>query len=308
MSSDPGHRVWSPLRDHIGPTRTTFVYADLEPGATLLYRVRARNLLGRSEPSNTVEATTPVEESCDTYCATVTVGSNADSSVFGYSTNTAFISGGSISDNSFTLAPTDYTVSGVVNVKNSGEVQIALNSLPPESAVEGLSLYVGGIELPFGEATRKTGANPHFTWTDLDNFGLLNTIFQDGGTVAVRIDKEFENVVTIAASTESVEFTNTATFTMTRTGSLANGLLVKVYYAEEEKTSCSWFDVGESTLTAKHDASDRDDNFNVRTSLTFRVEPYSADEYCGSRDNGIRYEWPYRVGSANSATVTVTTG
>ena len=307
VSSDPGYRVWAPLKDNTNSRGTVDLILGLEPGTTRSYRVRARNLLGRSEPSNQVEATTPVEKSCDIYCATVTVGSNADSSVLGYSTNIGFIHGGSISDNSFTLAGADYMVNGLINAKNSGEAQIALNSLPPESAVEGLSLYVGDVELPFGEAARNTGANPHFTWTDLDNFGAMNTIFQDGGTVDVRIDKEFENVVTIVAKTASVEFGDIAEFTMTRTGNLANGLLVKVYYAERDSAAgCVWFGEGQRTLTAKHYASDRDDNFNKHTSVTFRVDPYVAGEYCGGRANGIRYDLPYKVGSANSAAVTVT--
>ena len=302
MSSDPGYRVWGPVVvDNTGTTDTSYVYTELEPGATLSYRVRARNLLGRSEPSDSVEATTPVEESCDIYCATMTSVEGLLGG-FGYSASGAF-PGSALSVTGVTLAGTGYTVNGLINVTGSGLIQFLLNSLPPESAVEGLSLYGGNIELPFREATRDT-ANNFFEWTDTERFS--DTIFPVG-TVAVRIDKEFENVVTIAAKTASVEFGDTAEFTMTRTGNLANGLLVKVYYEEEEESAgCVWFGEGERTLTAKHYASDRDDNNNKHTSVTFRVDPYVADEYCGSRANGIRYELPYKVGSANSAAVMVT--
>ena len=293
VSSDPGHRVWSPLLDNSGSTSMAHGDSSLEPGATRLYRVRARNLLGRSEPSNQVEATTPLEAaSCDIYCATMT---SVESLIggFGYATSTAF-PGSELSPSGFTLAGTAYTVSGLINVTSAGLVQFRLNDLPPESAVEGLSLYVGDIELlPFGVATRDTTDNL-FEWTDTERFS--DTIFPVG-TVDVRIDKGIERVVSITAKAASVDSGDNAEFIMTRTGSLVNGLLVKVYYAEADSTSCAWFGEGQRTLTIG--------KRSITAATTFRVDPYVADEYCGSRANGIRYELPYKVGSANSATVTI---
>ena len=106
----------------------------------------------------------------------------------------------------------------------------------------------------------------------------------------LRIGSEVENVVTIAAKTASVDFDDDAEFTLTRTGSLANGLLVKLRWAQKDVTSCAWFDLGESTITAKHWVMER-------ASVTFQLEPFSAGERCGSF---FHYKHPYELGTTTS--------
>ena len=213
----------------------------------------------------------------------------------------------SIDDNSVTLGGTEYTVTGVVNGRTEAFTGVQLttgSSLPPESAVAGLSLFVGGVELPFSEARRDTSfpTSKYFAWQDAENFGTDNTIFTDGGTVDLRIGAEFESVVTITADDPFVDVDDDANaeFTLTRTGSLVNPLLVKLGYAEKGWTTCTRFPAGESTR------SSRDFQFSNTngTTVTFTLEPYVAGEECQSLRQ--RYEAPYRVGRAHSATVMVT--
>ena len=227
----------------------------------------------------------------------------------GFGTGPLF-TGSSINVNSFTLSGSSYTVNGVANVRTTDftGISFGLNNLPSASAVAGLSLYVGGVELPFSQATRVTGANKAFNWEDPVNFGTDNTIFTNNGTVDVRIGAQFVNVVTIAADAATVDndTDNIVEFTLTRTGSLANPLLVQMGYTElgADARGCGAFAAGANTTPAKDWQFSR----TAGTTVTFTVEPYpeaeaeDEDPMCNYR---LPYAWPYRVGSPNSATVTV---
>ena len=129
-----------------------------------------------------------------------------------------------------------------------------------------------------------------FNWDDQETFGRGNSIFTDDAMLDLRIGSEVENVITIAAKTASVDLNGNAEFTLTRTGSLANGLLVKLRWTQKDVTSCAWFDVGESTITAKHWVMER-------ASVTFQLEPFSAGERCGSF---FHYKHPYELGTTTS--------
>ena len=158
---------------------------------------------------------------------------------------------------------------------------------------KGLSLFINGHELRFSEATR--GLNPartvhFFNWDDQETFGRDNSIFTDEAMLDLRIGSEVENVITIAAKTASVELDDDAEFMLTRTRSLANGLLVKLRWTQKDVTSCAWFDVGESTITAKHWVMER-------ASVTFQLEPFSAGERCGSF---FHYKHAYELGTTTS--------
>ena len=290
------------LAENADPTDRTFVHDGLLPGSTRYYRVFARNLLGLGDPS-TVEVTTDQDTNCDIWCAQATVV--RVQSVIGYSDQ---YSGAALSRFHFTLDGTQYTVTGVINARTEAFTGVLLatgSSLPPASAVAGLSLFVGGVELPFSEAQRDTSTenSKNFAWQDAENFGMDNTIFTHRGKVDLRIGDQVVNVVTIAADSATVgkDSENIAEFTLTRTGgSLANPLLVQMSYPElsADARACGYFAAGANTIAAKDFRFSR----TAGTTVTFQVEPYPDGEMCNYR---LPYAWPYRVGSPNSATVTV---
>ena len=218
----------------------------------------------------------------------------------GYSGSGSAFGDSSLDDPTITLSGADYTVIGLTNVNvlaASGDVLVVLglNKLPPASAVAGLSLFINGIKLPFSDATSDTsGTVKFFQWVD-DELGRSNTIFVDDATLDLGIGSEGNQVVNIAAKTVSVDLNGNAEFTLTRTGNLANGQLVKLRYTQENLTSCAWFNPGEHTIAAKHWVM-------KRASVTFQLEPFSAGEPCGSF---FRYKHPYQLGTTTSATVTV---
>ena len=184
--SDDGGETWTNLlgtddqgndRYHPAstpPTSTKYNHEGLPPGSTRHYRVTARNSNGlgatSSERSATTRAMVPVPACADAFWSTeITVGSKQVFEQDGYWSG----SWGSIADGDFTLGSTSRTVHHVyVNEprRSSPDYHFGVSSKFSEAEHEDLTLHVGAVALPLGNATAYSQQSTYYAyrWSSAD--------------------------------------------------------------------------------------------------------------------------------------------
>ncbi len=218
----------------------------------------------------------PASAQSDIWSATMTVGiSNRGSSIesIGYRIQIGLLTPhGSITDNTFSIDGTPYTVSGVYYgpVAPAGLKLILNRALP-----EGLVLHLGDSSFSVSDATETTAGG--FTIHSWATHGLN---WADDATVAVRLAPALPTVG-IAAVADTITVNSgsiaIARFTVSRTGSTDGTLYFRIRMNETGGTGFHLFGPGQSTVTISHMALDKDNDGNPICSITFAL--VSTDTY-----------------------------
>ncbi len=129
-------------------------------------------------------------EECDyVWCASATVKDGAGSANdVGYKPGTDY-PGSTLDATTFTYKEVTYTIGGIVNDLDDGEVTLLLSPLPGADTVRPLTFRVGDTVLPFAEGTRSE-ADGGYSWTDSTEFGTGASPFADDASIEFTIAKD----------------------------------------------------------------------------------------------------------------------
>ena len=154
--------------------------------AALLVLFLAAGMTGSFTPRVQAQET----EECDyVWCASATVKDGAGSANdVGYKPGTDY-PGSTLDPTTFTHKEVTYTVGGIVNDLDDGEVTLLLSPLPDADTVRPLTFRVGATVLPFGEGTRSE-ADGAYSWTDSTEFGTGASPFADDASIEFTIAKD----------------------------------------------------------------------------------------------------------------------
>ena len=97
--------------------------------------------------------------------------------------------GSTLDATTFTYSDVTYTVGGIVNDPDDGEVTLLLSPLPDAGTVLPLTFRVGDTALPFGEGTRSE-TDGGYAWTDSTEFGAEASPFADDASIEFAIAKD----------------------------------------------------------------------------------------------------------------------
>ena len=154
--------------------------------AGLLVLLLAAGVMGSFTPGVQAQET----EECDhVWCgsATVKAGTGSANDV-GYKPGTGY-PGSTLDATTFTHKEVSYTIGGIVNDLDAGEVTLLLSPLPDADTVLPLTFRVGDTVLPFAEGTRSE-ADGAYSWTDSAEFGAEDSSFVDNASIEFTIAKD----------------------------------------------------------------------------------------------------------------------
>ena len=154
--------------------------------AGLLVLLLAAGVMGSFTPGVQAQET----EECDhVWCgsATVKAGTGSANDV-GYKPGTGY-PGSTLDATTFTHKEVSYTIGGIVNDLDAGEVTLLLSPLPDADTVLPLTFRVGDTVLPFAEGTRSE-ADGAYSWTDSTEFGAEDSSFVDNASIEFTIAKD----------------------------------------------------------------------------------------------------------------------
>ena len=154
--------------------------------AALVVLFLAAGVMGSFAPG--VQAQEP--EECDhVWCGSATVKAGAgDADGVGYKPGADY-PGSTLDATTFTYKDVSYTVGGIVNDPDDGEVTLLLSPLPDADTVLPLTFRVGDTVLPFGEGTRSE-TDGAYSWTDSTEFGAEASPFTDDAAIEFAIAKD----------------------------------------------------------------------------------------------------------------------
>ena len=154
--------------------------------AALLVLLLAAGVMGSFAPG--VQAQEP--EECDrVWCGSATVKAGAgDADGVGYKPGADY-PGSTLDATTFTYKDVSYTIGGIVNDPDDGEVTLLLSPLPAADTVLPLTFRVGDTALPFGEGTRSE-TDGAYSWTDSTEFGAEASPFVDDASIEFAIAKD----------------------------------------------------------------------------------------------------------------------
>ena len=154
--------------------------------AALLVLFLAAGVMGSFTPG--VQAQEP--EECDhVWCGSATVKAGAgDADGVGYKPGTDY-PGSTLDATTFTYSDVSYTVGGIVNDPDDGEVTLLLAPLPDADTVLPLTFRVGDTVLPFAEGTRSE-TDGGYSWTDSTEFGTEASPFADDASIEFTIARD----------------------------------------------------------------------------------------------------------------------
>ena len=89
----------------------------------------------------------------------------------------------------FTYNEVSYTIGGIVNDLDDGEVALLLSPLPDADTARPLTFRVGDTVLPFAEGTRSE-TDGGYSWTDSTEFGAEASPFADNASIELAIAKD----------------------------------------------------------------------------------------------------------------------
>ena len=152
----------------------------------LLALFLAAGIMGSFTPG--VQAQEP--EECDhVWCGSASVKAGAgDADGVGYKPGTDY-PGSTLDATTFTYNEVSYTVGGIVNDPDDGEVTLLLSPLPDADTVLPLTFRVGDTVLPFGEGTRSE-TDGGYSWTDSTEFGADASPFADDASIEFAIARD----------------------------------------------------------------------------------------------------------------------
>ena len=154
--------------------------------AALLVLFLAAGMTGSFTPGVQAQET---EECGYVWCASATVKDGAGSANdVGYKPGTDY-PGSTLDATTFTYKEVSYTIGGIVNDLDDGEVTLLLSPLPDADTVRPLTFRVGDTVLPFAEGTRSE-TDGGYSWTDSTEFGAEASPFADNASIEFRIAKD----------------------------------------------------------------------------------------------------------------------
>ena len=154
--------------------------------AALLVLFLVAGMTGSFTPGVQAQET---EECGYVWCGSATVKAGAGSANdVGYKPGTDY-PGSTLDATTFTYNEVTYTVGGIVNDLDDGEVTLLLSPLPDADTVRPLTFRVGDTVLPFGEGTRSE-ADGAYSWTDSTEFGTEASPFADDASIEFTIAKD----------------------------------------------------------------------------------------------------------------------
>ena len=294
--------------DISGATSSTYTLATADQGKTIKVKVTFEDDAGNDEEltstaTTAVVAAAPACTTGNVWCATLTVGSQPGITrgPAGYCSS-AFsrcsADFGSLSDTSFTLGGTSYTVQSVRwGAGGSGRFHLSLGSTLPDADVDRLTLQVDSHSLALSSATQENDDGPlanNYRWTSTPRAILA---FEKGRQVRVEL-LQTEPTITIAAGTSPVTEGTAAEFTITASPTPAADLTVNLSVA----------DVEDSDFVADTDEGSQTVTISVNTAtVTYSVATVAdtTDEDSGDVTVTVASGDGYTVGSTDSAVVRV---
>ena len=154
--------------------------------AALLVLILAAGVMGSFAPGVQAQET----EECDyVWCGSATVKAGAGSgNDVGYKPGADY-PGSTLDATTFTYKDVSYTIGGIVNDPDDGEVTLLLSPLPAADTVLPLTFRVGDTALPFAEGTRSE-TDGGYSWTDSTEFGAEASPFVDDASIEFAIAKD----------------------------------------------------------------------------------------------------------------------
>ena len=154
--------------------------------AALLVLFLVAGMTGSFTPGVQAQET---EECGYVWCGSATVRAGAGSANdVGYKPGTDY-PGSTLDATTFTYKEVSYTVGGIVNDLDDGEVTLLLTPLPDADTVRPLTFRVGDTVLPFAEGTRSE-TDGGYSWTDSTEFGTESSPFADNASIEFTIAKD----------------------------------------------------------------------------------------------------------------------
>ena len=191
-STVPGSTTWTPVPDSADPgnstaDETSVTVANLTNDTQYAFEVRAVNSVGGGTKAGPVTAR-PVRMAQDeVLSASMTVRTAARNPVFfGYDSANTRYPGSSMTDNTFTVGGTDYTIPEIY--RTGSGLYVYLSPLPTTTEVAAWRIDIGSHPFNFSEAARLDSGR--FLFDGSTNAGFTSTFihaFVNNATLTVRI-------------------------------------------------------------------------------------------------------------------------
>ena len=288
-----GGGAWEPADgSNAFTTQLSYRLGYYPEGATVQFRVWAKNANGGGPPSEPVSVTIPRCGGGELLSADITVRNNPT-----FSADTGYSPAhpnSSISDATFEHNGVEYTVTDLYNLygEGAGTIRLKLDPKPAEEAVADLRLHIGEEEPLLLSNAEFFPSSGLFRWQNQDAFKSGNTPFSNGATLKVRIT-EAEPILTITEVKSPVRFLNyeqagvgpaLVDFQVSRTGLWLNAMPFKTSFTQAESPGPGeWtFSAGNRIRTIQRDllynehlAGNRDCaavDCTKPTAVTYRLE------------------------------------